>query len=293
MPGINIHKLEDASPAMLEEAWKSSAEIARKNAGNFYYAFIFLPASQRHGIEALYAFCRTGDDFSDEIGGDKERLFEIFRERLDLCFRGLYCDKLTLSLAHAVDKFQFDRMHFDEMLEGLESDLTVTSYPTFEKLRQYCYRVASTVGLLCLKIFSCDNEASRRYAENLGIAMQLTNILRDLREDLDRGRIYIPQTDLQRFGFNDQKLFAADKAESLLKLVQFEAERAESFFSAAEAELTPKLISPLIAARIMGGIYKRILAGIVKQKKFDKRVELSRWDKMAIAKGVVAETLGR
>ncbi len=294
MPQVEHHQLENASQKEMKQAWKSCAQIAKLSAGNFYYAFMFLPEHKRQGIEALYAFCRAGDDLADDIiDGDskddanlRELLFVRLRDKLDLCYQGKYSNDQMLALCDAIDKFRFDRIHFDELLTGLESDLIIKRYTTFDELRLYCYRVASTVGLLCLKIFECDTVASRSYAEYLGIGMQITNILRDIHEDLDRDRIYIPQEDLKRFDLTDENLFDSENADKLKELVHFEAERALDYFAKADAELTPEMHSPLIVARIMQAIYLTILDRIMLLDKFDERVELSKWDKLKIARQV-------
>ncbi|MDP8228057.1 MAG: phytoene/squalene synthase family protein [Candidatus Electryoneaceae bacterium] len=292
-----IQPLDSVSEKQLTQARKTCAAITHKHAGNFYYAFMFMEREKRLGIEALYAFCRIGDDLADESPSlDSAQVistegFEQLHQRLDLCFQGFYTDDLTLSLADAIQRFGFERIHFDELLLGLESDLTMTRYETFEQLRQYCYRVASTVGLLCLKIFDCDTDKSRRYAEYLGIGMQLTNILRDLREDYDRGRIYLPQTDMKKFGLEGDDLFAQAHVDRLEKLIHWEAERAEGFFIRAEVELTPDLRKQLVIARIMGAIYRKILERIIEHNQFDERIELTTWEKMQIARNVFAESL--
>jgi len=286
-----VRSLEQATAESLDRAWRSSAEIARRAAGNFYYAFIFLPVDKRRGTEALYAFCRVGDDLADDARSGKTARLEGLRRRLDLCYSGKYCDDLTLALADAVRRFGFERGHMDELLLGIESDLTVTRYQTFTELRLYCYRVASTVGLLCLKVFDCDTSAARSYAENLGIGMQLTNILRDLYEDHSRGRIYLPQDELVRFGISDGSLFTPENRPCLVELVRWEVQRAEQFFETAEAALTPELSTPLFAARIMGAVYRRILHRIAELDRFDRRVELPKREKLSIARSIFRESL--
>ena len=262
MRSNEVRSLGDASREDLLRAWRYSSKLAKQRAGNFYYAFIFMPVNQRRGIEALYAFCRAGDDAVDEEHGDRAGLVNRLRRRLDICYRNCWVDDLTLSLTHAINSFGFERRHFDDLLLGIESDLTVKRYPTFNDLRLYCYRVASTVGLHCLKIFGCDNSRSRSYAENLGLGMQLTNILRDVREDFNRGRIYLPQEDLQRFGITDQELFSHSNAHLLKELIHWEA-----------------------------AIYRRILTKITELDQFEHRVELSGSDKLSIARRVFSEAL--
>ena len=166
---MSVRILSEATSSELEKAWQICREIAKRAAGNFYYAFVFMSKDQRHGIEALYAFARVSDDAVDGDGGNKAGLLKKLRQRLDLCFDGRYIDDLTLALAHAIKRFGFDRRHFDDLLLGIESDLTVKRYSSFDQMRLYCYRVAATIGFICLKIFGCDNEDSRLYYENLSI----------------------------------------------------------------------------------------------------------------------------
>ncbi len=282
--------LDSADSREIEEAWKHCADVARRAAGNFYYAFLFLPRELRRGIYALYAFLRAGDDAADDdSNGDPQTLLLRLRQRLDLVYSGRYCDRLTLALAQAHRRFIFPREPFEEMFRGLEMDLTIKRYPTFADLRLYCYRVASTVGLLCLRIFGADTPEARRYAENLGIGMQLTNILRDLREDQQRGRIYLPAEDLARFNLPEEEIFAASRAAQLRELVLWESQRTREYFQEAERWLPRELRGKLAVAQIMGAIYKAILDRIAAADRFDRRVELSRREKIAIGYRVLAE----
>ncbi len=293
----SLRPLSDATEDELKQAWDSCARIAHENAGNFYYAFIFLPQQKRQGIEALYAFCRAGDDLADDDielnekdgGTEQIDIFADLKRKLDLCYDGFYSDDRTLALCNAIERFKLKKDHFTDLLKGLESDLHVNRYKSFEELELYCYRVASTVGLLCLNVFECDSDESRRFAEYLGIGMQITNILRDLREDLDRDRIYLPQDDLTEFGFDDDDLFNEEKTSKLKDLVRFEAKRAQQFFDKADNELDDNNRSPLVVARIMKAIYQRILERILELNSFTKRVELSRWDKLKIAHQIFKE----
>jgi len=287
---INITRLEDASLTELRQAWQHCALVTRRAAGNFYYAFIFLPKGRRRGIQALYAFLRAGDDAADSEQGNRDELLNRVKERLDLCYAGYFSDNLTLGLAHAIKKFKFPRKHFDDMFLGLKSDLDVNRYETFSELHQYCYRVASTVGLLCLSIFDADTPKARIYAENLGIGMQLTNILRDLQEDFDRNRIYLPAEDLRKFGLDDSNFFSNNTRSQLAELIHWEAERADSYYEKASNEFPGELRGRLIAASIMGKIYQTILQRIKTAKDHCNRIELSRREKLAIGYKVITES---
>lgn len=286
----NSTHLDDASPTQLRQAWQHCALVTRRAAGNFYYAFIFLPKERRRGIQALYAFLRAGDDAADSEQGNKAELLNRVKERLDLCYEGYFSDSLTLGLALAIKKFKFPRKHFDDMFLGLKSDLNVNRYETFSELHQYCYRVASTVGLLCLSIFDADTPKARIYAENLGIGMQLTNILRDLQEDFGRNRIYLPAEDLRRFGLNDSNFFSDNNRNQLGELITWEVERAESYYEKASNDFPCELRGRLIAATIMGRIYQTILQRVKTAKDHHNRIELSRREKLAIGYRVITES---
>ncbi len=274
---------QDADATGLRSAYRYCASLTQRYAGNFRYAFRFLPNDQRNGIYALYSFCRLADDATDDGVDNPAELLNSLEGQLDGCYRGMYNDELTLALADTIHRFDLDRIDFKDMLTGMRSDLTVNRYDTFSDLEIYCYRVASTVGLHCIRIFGADNEQSRLYARNLGIAMQLTNILRDVKEDFDRGRIYIPQEDLKRFDLVDESLFVDNGRDKLNDLIRWEAKRVENYFRKAEETLPAKLSSRLFVARIIGAIYQELLRKIERAERHDQRIELSHWEKLHIA----------
>jgi len=284
--------LAAASAAQLADAHRHTARLAKKAAGNFYYAFVLLPKGQRQGIQALYAFCRAGDDAVDEPGQyhTQAELLALLRERLDLCYKGYYSNLMTLALAAAVQKFQFDRRHFDDLLQGVESDLTGARYATLDDLWGYCYRVASTVGLLCLPIFSADTEPARAYAVELGLGMQLTNILRDLHEDYARGRVYLPESELAEFGLSGTELFDTANERKRAELVTRMAGLARAKFDRARDLLPAEHRDALIAARAMGSIYQAILERIEAEPSGLKRIELSHSQKLRIARNLILGT---
>lgn len=287
----SVKLLESATPAEIDQAYQFCSRIVSRTARNFSYAFRILPKLQRRAIEALYAFCRSGDDIADRTLEKKEALTRLqrLRQSLDLVFQGLYCDWLTLALADAQRRFRWQREHFEELLKGLESDIQFTGFTTHRDLVLYCYRVASVVGLLCLKIWGADTRRSRRYALLLGQAMQLTNILRDLSEDYQRGRIYIPTQTLEKFGLTENNLFSPDRRLHLQRLVLHIGERARRLYRLADRALPPELHRQLIAARIMGKIYRKLLEYVLQVKPYNGRIELSRGEKMEIVKEVLRE----
>ncbi len=231
---------------------------------NFALAFRALPPDQRDAIRAVHAFSREMDDSVDEEPDQGRAREEIrrWREEIAACYEGEPKEAASRALRPHLVRFRIPRVYLEELLSGVEMDLTQLRYGTFEDLRRYCYRVASVVGLICLRIFGDEEERGRAYAENLGVALQLTNILRDIGSDLARGRVYIPLSDLETCGYSVESLARQERNPAFRELMQFQAARARSFFEAAEREA--KALDPrrILAAEIMGRIYRRLLARI-------------------------------
>jgi 15-cis-phytoene synthase len=261
----------------------SPALLIRKRT-NFGVAFALLPRPQRDAIRAVHAWSRFLDDAVDE-----ERDAALARERLEAARRDLArlydgagfgdraalerppLEPLTEALRPHVERFRIPRAYFDELVNGVEMDLVHHRYGTFADLRRYCYRVASIVGLICLRIFGEAEERGRAYAENLGLALQLTNILRDVGSDLIRGRVYLPADELARFGVSEETLHRGERNGAFLQLMQFQTARARSFFHAAESEVQALDRRRLLAAEIMARVYSRLL----------DRIEASGFDVLA------------
>jgi 15-cis-phytoene synthase len=264
--------------ASLDADYERCAVVTRASSSNFYYAFMLLPAERRRALHALYAFCRFLDDISDDETFDNPSdLLKRWREELDRVYGGTPTRAISRALADSVRRFNIPRDHFDEFISGVEMDLTRKRYRTFDELRRFCYRVASTVGLLCIEIFGYSNPAARDYAENLGIALQLTNIMRDVREDGGRGRIYLPLEDLSQFGVSEEDILHGVYNPSFVALMEFEATRARAFYARAEAALPKEDRSSLVTAEAMRLIYGTLLDRIVKSnyRVFDGRLSLS------------------
>jgi len=240
--------------------------MARKT--SFYYSFLVLPAEQRRAIIAVWDFCRAVDDAVDEAeGGDAAVQVTKWREELARCFDGgAPGTPQGRALQPLIGAFNLPRSAFEALIEGVEMDLHTSRYPTFDDLYQYCIRVASAVGLMCVEIFGYKDPASRQYAIELGVALQLTNILRDVPGDLERGRLYIPLEDMARFGVQDGDLGAEAAhaghgvhSPAVKKLLAFQAQRARDYYRRAAATLPRTDARRLVAARIMGAIYRGIL----------------------------------
>jgi phytoene synthase len=263
------------------------SSLTRRSRSNFYYAFLFLPRAQREAIYTVYAFCRIVDDLVD-LGGIPEvqrRELERWRRELARCFEGAPEDPVAERLADVVRRFPIPRSALEAILDGVEMDLDRSRYETFEDLYPYCYRVAGAVGLCCIEIFGYSDARCREYAVNLGIALQLTNILRDVQVDAERGRIYLPQEDLRRFGVSAKDLKTGRYTPAFLELMSFEARRARQFYERAWAVLPAQDARRLVAAEIMGKIYFALLRAIEARqfRVFGERVAVPVSRKLAIA----------
>ena len=272
----------------LSAAYEHCRALTRREAKNFYYGFLLLPARQRRAIYAAYAFARECDDIVDAGLPVEEasRRLAAQRERLGRCLEGSPDGPVFTALADAVRRYDIPHDYFYSLLGGVESDLTVRRYATFEELKRYCYLVASIVGLISIEIFGYrGGEEARRRAADLGIALQLTNILRDVQEDLQRGRIYLPEEELVRFGYKADFLRQGVANESFQRLMAFQVARAEGYFEEGRTLL------PLLPRRaracvgVMAGIYKSILDDIARRPEtvLSRRVSLSAGQKLALA----------
>jgi phytoene synthase len=248
----------------LEASFARCAEITRRSSSNFYYAFMLLPAERRRALYAVYAFCRFVDDITDDVSvREPAQMLKRWREELDRVYRGQPTRPISRALAASVKRFDIPREPFEEIIAGVEMDLSRSRYDTFEELKLYCRRVASAVGLVCIEIFGYRNPLTRVYAENLGIAFQLTNILRDVGEDASRGRIYLPLEDLRRFHVEPEEILRGVHSERFAALMQFEATRARSYYDAAEAALSDEDRPSMSAADGMHAIYRALLERII------------------------------
>ena len=261
---------------------------------SFYYAFLVLPREQRDAVIAVWDFCRAVDDTVDEqpaLPASAESTAAIraalaaWRVELDRCFGGSPQTPQGQRLQPWVTHFALARQPFADLIDGVEMDLDRCRYATFDDLYEYCWRVASTVGLICLDIFGARD--ARDYAVNLGVALQLTNILRDVGTDFARGRVYLPMDDLARFGVRDSDLGLAQTSERVRDLLKFEAGRARDYYRRAREAMPPHDRRALVAAEIMAAIYRALLTRI-ERSGFDVlsgRIRLSRQRQMLVAVG--------
>jgi phytoene synthase len=269
---------------------------------NFYYSFLVLPAERRHAIVAVWDFCRAVDDAVDEIADEAKAACEIARWRKELAASFDGASTTTTQgreLAPVIRRFNLPRGAFEALIEGVEMDLGARRYETFDELYEYCIRVASAVGLICVEIFGYEDAAARQYATDLGVALQLTNILRDVPADLVRGRVYIPQEDLRRYGCSESDLATEVKragggvrSEHVKALLRAQAVRAREYYARAAAALPRRDARKLVAAEIMGAIYRAILTRIERRDYdvFSELVRVPRPQRAIIAAATWART---
>lgn len=275
------------SPRSVARSFAYCERLARRAAANFYHAFRLLPPQERRAMCALYAFMRVADDAADEPGptSAKREALEAWRCQLGDALAGNYRHPLHPALHATLLRYDIPRTHLDDVLDGVGMDLDTDRYATFSNLYPYCYRVASAVGLACVRVWGARGEDAVPFAEAAGIAFQLTNILRDLAEDAALGRVYIPQEDLQRFDYGEEDLLAGRRDDRFRELMRFEAARAYSYYEAAEP-LTGLLAAPGRAVfLVMMRTYRGLLDEIVRRDfdVFSGRVRLSNLHKLWLA----------
>lgn len=264
-----------------------SESITRKSASNLALAFILLPKEKRQGMSALYAFCREIDDIADEdtapVETRRQRLADWRRDVQEACHGETPSLPVIRELQPFIMRYRLPYSLFDELLRGVEMDLDIVRYADYEQLDQYCYRVASVVGLLSIEIFGYSDPGSQRYAVELGKALQLTNILRDVRGDAERGRIYLPLSELNRIGVAEKEILEFQYSSRFYELAKSVADRARQFYCAARQALPAVDRRSMISAELMGSVYWRLLQQLERQRfnVFDlRRARLSNGQKL-------------
>jgi phytoene synthase len=265
-----------------------NAAVARDT--SFSYSFLVLPDEQRRAIGVVWDFCRAVDDAVDEAVNPASAAAAVvaWRAEVERLFGAAAPHTPQAQrLKPYVAMFNLTRKPFDDLVDGVEMDLRRSRYDTFDELIGYCRRVASAVGLICIEIFGCRDTDSQEYAFNLGLALQVTNIIRDVRVDLERDRIYLPNEDLTRFGVTEDALRAGRVTEEIRRLLAHECQRARHFFTAAAQALPHHEARKLVAAEIMGGIYYEILERI-ERRGYDVFTEVIRVPKFVRARIALA-----
>lgn len=270
----------------LEIAYRECQLITRREARNFYYAFILLPPRRRRAIYVAYAFCRFCDDAVDSESSTEEKLQRLndLRRQLDRCYQGHADEPVFIGLSQVARDYNIPQEYFEEILAGMEADLVKTRYRDFGELRQYCYQVASAVGLICIHIFGFKDARAEAHAIDLGLAMQLTNISRDVKEDMDFGRIYLPQDELARFGYSEADLLSGLVNGAFQELMRFQTERARAYFRSG-FQLLPYLTPRSRACTaVLGSIYSKLLDRIeaANYDVLNHRVSLSTSEKLVV-----------
>ena len=261
---------------------------------SFYYSFLVLPPNKRNAVIAVWDFCRAVDDAVDEEERRDHAALALksWRAELASCYNGSRPRTIQgQALQPYVREFNLPRTPFDDLIDGVEMDLRQARYPTFDALAEYCRRVASAVGLICVEIFGYRNPAAREYAVDLGMALQLTNIIRDVAVDLGRGRVYLPEEDLRRFGVDDAQLRAGQVTAPMRALLAHQCARAHDYYRRAAASLPREDARSLVAAEIMGAIYFEILRRIERggYDVFTRRIRVPRPRRALIAARLFAK----
>lgn len=240
-----------------------SQSITRKSASNLALAFVLLPREKREAMSALYAFCRQVDDIADEETagvGDRQRRLDEWRNDIQAACAGAK-PRIDIigELQPFIQRYELPFQLFDELIRGVEMDLTLKEYPDWPSLDLYCYRVASVVGLLSIEVFGYTNPGCREYAIRLGKALQLTNILRDVRGDAERGRIYLPLTELERFKVRPEEVLQLEYSPRFAAMARSVAQRARAFYEEARRALPAADRRAMISAELMRSVYWRLL----------------------------------
>lgn len=237
---------------------------AAASGSSFYYSFMFLPKARRQAITALYAFCREVDDIADEcsdIGIARTKLAWWRREIHDL-FQGNPQHPVSKALAEPIKTYALSEEHFQEIIDGMEMDCDQNRYADFKSLQLYCYRVASVVGILAASIFGYRNRNTLKYAHDLGMAFQLTNIIRDVGEDARRGRLYLPMDEITKAGLTAQDILQGHESPKVRELMEFQIERAESYYDKALRNLPPEDKASQKTGLMMAAVYRTLLREI-------------------------------
>lgn len=241
-------------------------EITKASNTSFFYSFLLLPKAKQNAIYSIYAFCRISDDIVDEKAEIDSKLKNLrkWQEAFLNALENGTQDEVLAPVVHSIKKFGISEKHFLDLLDGMEMDLKEVRFTSFEELYDYCYKAASTVGLMCAEVFGYKNEKMKKYAEFLGVALQLTNIIRDVKPDAQRGRIYLPKEDLEKFGISESEILTLQTSSKLQELLRFEGNRAKDYFLKALKNLVISDKRSFFAAEIMREIYYKLLLQIEK-----------------------------
>lgn len=272
----------------IDDAYNYCRAIAHKHGANFSVGFRFLPRVKRRAVYAAYAFCRVADDIVDEepLAGETPALQELdnWQRELDAAYSGTPTHPITIALQDALTRFDIPKSAFLALIDGCRQDMVKSRYETFEELLHYCDLVASSISDISLSIFGYRTDAAIGYGRKLSTALQLTNVTRDVGDDLTRDRIYIPRDELRQFGVEEQELFARAENERVRALIEFQIARAERYFREAEPLLGELAFDARFPTLLMGGVYATVLGKLKKDPLFviRKRLSLSALQKLLV-----------
>lgn len=288
----------------LRSAYRRCRAETRRAAKNFYWAFITLPRPKRAAIYAVYTLLRRWDDIADSadpleekrraLEEQREIILNLYRENVHMCARAhVEDDPVLLAVGDVIERYRIPSDYFLDVLAGVELDLRKRRYRTFEELKEYCYDVASAVGLISLEIFGYRGPVAREYAIALGIAMQLVNILRDIKEDLERDRIYLPLEELERFGYSEEELQQGIINEQFRELMRFQVDRAREYFARGHRLLGYLPLRSRPCPAVLAGLYRHILKRIETRgyDVFNGKITLTPREKLAILLSALLESL--
>ena len=273
-----------AAELTVEEAYAWCRRITHRHGANFSVGFRFLPDVKRRAVYAAYAFCRWADDIADDPGSDVPERLDLCQMELEACYAGTPTHPITIALRDAIEHFPIPKSAFAALIEGCRQDLIKSRYATFEELLGYCDLVATSISDISLSIFGFEDEEAPVHGRSLATALQLTNVTRDIGDDLDRDRIYVPRDELLRFGVTEEQLFHRNESAEIRALIEFQIDRAEDYFSRAEPLLGTLTFDARFPTLLMGGVYATVLRKLRKDPfaVLRHRVRLSRAEKLMV-----------
>ncbi len=271
----------------VDEAYAFCRAIAHRYGSNFSVGFRFLPPVKRRAVYAAYAWCRWADDIADEPSDSPASVLDrlaAWQSELDAAYAGRPSHPITLALADALQHFAIPKSAFVALVDGCRQDMVKTRYETFDELLQYCELVASSISDISLAIYGYRTPAAIDYGRNLATALQLTNVTRDVADDLDRDRIYLPQQELRQFGVTERDLFDRRDSDAMRRLIEFQIDRAGGYFRAAEPLIRELSFDARFPTLLMGGVYATVLTKLRRDPLvvLRKRLSLSRVQKIVV-----------
>jgi 15-cis-phytoene synthase len=259
----------------VDQAYAFCRQVAHKHGRNFSVGFRFLPKVKRRAVYAAYAYCRFADDIADDPGENIPERLDAWQAELDACYEGRPTHPITIALADALRHFAIPKSAFEALIEGCRQDMVKTRYDTFDELLQYCDYVATSISDISLSIFGYKSDKALIYGRNLSTALQLTNVTRDIGDDVSRDRIYIPREELRQFDVAERELLERAENDRVRRLIEFQIARAERYFREAEPLLGELAFDARFPTLLMGGVYATVLAKLRKDPLVAVRKRLS------------------